>query len=152
MHSLTHMLWLKVQGISVAHFSKTVSSLRHVLVRCSFRSFTSCRFISYLFSVTTFSVIDFVGEDQIKPCPSAHWSGMSGCLANPTPNTGKDPNFCAYHQRGAHADQTSLTETGISRAMRTPPKSPPQRTPKDFNILENPAAASIPQQAEFPQC
>ena len=32
-----------------------------------FCPFPSCRFIAYLFSVTTFSVIDFVGEDHIKP-------------------------------------------------------------------------------------
>ena len=43
---------LKVQGISVAHFSKTLSSLRHVLVRCAFHSFPSYFFISHLFSVT----------------------------------------------------------------------------------------------------
>ena len=50
----------------VAHFSKTLSSLRHVLVMCAFHSLPSCRFISYLFSVTNFSVIDDFGEDQIK--------------------------------------------------------------------------------------
>ena len=40
-HSSTAMPWLKVQGISVAHFSKTLSGLRHILVRCVFHSFTS---------------------------------------------------------------------------------------------------------------
>ena len=64
---LSHRHWLKVKGISVAHFSKTLSSLRHLFVSCSFRSFPSCRIISYLFFVTTFSVIDLVGEDQINP-------------------------------------------------------------------------------------
>ena len=64
---LSHRQWLKIQGISVAHFSKQLSSLRHVLVRCAFHSFPSCRFISYLFSVTTFSVDNITGEEQIKP-------------------------------------------------------------------------------------
>ena len=27
------------------------------------------------------------------PCVSARWSGMSGCLANPTPGTGYEPNI-----------------------------------------------------------
>ena len=31
-----------------------------------------------------------------NPCTSAHWSGMSGCLANPTPHTGYEPNFCTF--------------------------------------------------------
>ena len=35
------------------------------------------------------------GPDE-TPALSVHWSGMSGCLANPTPNTGYEPNFCAY--------------------------------------------------------
>ena len=64
--------WLEIQRISVAHFSRTLSPLRHVFVRCSFRSFPSCRFISNLFSVTTVSVTEFVGEDQINP--PAHWN------------------------------------------------------------------------------
>ena len=64
---VTSMPWLKVQGFSVTHFSKTLSCLRHVFVRCAFHSFPSCRFISCLFSVTTFSVIDIIGEDQINP-------------------------------------------------------------------------------------
>ena len=28
------------------------------------------------------------------PCVSARWSGMSGCVANPTPDTGYEPKFC----------------------------------------------------------
>ena len=57
---LLHGHWLKVQGISVAHLSKPVPSLRHVLVRCAFHSLPFCRFISYLFSVTTFSVDNII--------------------------------------------------------------------------------------------
>ena len=49
-----------------AFLKKTLSSLRHVLVRFAFHSFPSCRFISYFFSVTTFSVDNIIG-DQIKP-------------------------------------------------------------------------------------
>ena len=29
----------------------------------------------------------------VTPCASSHWSGMSGCLANPTQHTGDEPNF-----------------------------------------------------------
>ena len=84
----SHRHCLKIQGISVHHFSKPLSSLRHVLVRCAFCSFLSCRSISYLLSVTTFSVDHIFGEDQINHlllC-SMEWNG---CLANPIPNTGE---------------------------------------------------------------
>ena len=37
-----------------------------------------------------------LGRSRVNPCASAHWSGMSGCLANPTPNTGYEPNFYSY--------------------------------------------------------
>ena len=62
---------------------------------------------------------------RLTSCSSAHWSGMSGCLANPTPHAGYESNFCTY--RSARRS-TSLTATGVSRTAR----SPPQRTPKDF--------------------
>ena len=74
---LSHRHWLKVEGISVAHFSKHchlyVMSLLGVLF-FSFVSFLSLHrlpvlchdLIVYLFSITTFSVIDLVGEDQIN--------------------------------------------------------------------------------------
>ena len=75
-HSLTHMPWLKVQGISIAQFSKTLSSLRHVVIGCAFHSCPSCRFIYYLFSVTTFSVNNITREDQINSLPlcSLEWT------------------------------------------------------------------------------
>ena len=48
-------------------------------------------------SSPTCSLDNIIGEDQINPpCPSAHWSGMSGCLASPTLNTGYEPNFYSY--------------------------------------------------------
>ena len=28
------------------------------------------------------------------PCVSVRWSGLSGCIANPTPDTGLEPKFC----------------------------------------------------------
>ena len=30
---------------------------------------------------------------RVNPRASAHWSGLSGCLAKPTPRTGYEPNF-----------------------------------------------------------
>ena len=32
----------------------------------------------------------------MNSCASAHWRGTSGCLANPTPHTGYEPNFYTY--------------------------------------------------------
>ena len=46
---------------------KPFSSRCHVLVECSLRPLPSCRFIAYLFSVTTLSVIDLVGKEQNNP-------------------------------------------------------------------------------------
>ena len=51
------------QQESVSHTSQTHC---HVLVEYAFRPLPSCRLISYLFSVTPVSVIDIIGEDQIK--------------------------------------------------------------------------------------
>ena len=88
---LSHRHWLKIQGISVSHFSKPLSSLRHVLVRCAFCSLPSCRSISYLFSVTTSSVDHIIGEDQIKPvllC-SPEWNGW--LLGQSDPNHKRGP-------------------------------------------------------------
>ena len=36
----------------------------------------------------------------LNPCPSAHWSGMSGCLVNPTPNTGSGCHPTFQRQKG----------------------------------------------------
>ena len=36
------------------------------------------------------------GRSGRNPCPPAHWSGMSGCFANPTSNTGYEPNFHSF--------------------------------------------------------
>ena len=33
---------------------------------------------------------------RLYHCTSAHWSGLSGCLTNLTPNTGFEPDFCTY--------------------------------------------------------
>ena len=46
---------------------KPFSSRCHVLVECPFRLLPSCRFIAFLFCVTTLSVIDLIGKEQIKP-------------------------------------------------------------------------------------
>ena len=62
-----HRHWLKVKRICVARFSKTIHISLSCLSECPFRPLPSCRFIAYLFSVTTLSVIDLVGEEQIKP-------------------------------------------------------------------------------------
>ena len=35
-------------------------------------------------------------RSRLNPCALAHWSGMSGCLANPTPHAGHEPNFYTY--------------------------------------------------------
>ena len=84
---LSHRHWLKIQGISVSHFSKLLSSLRHVLVTCAFCSFPpvvpppTCSLSRRSTSTTSLE------RTRLTPCSSVQWSGMSGCLANPIPNT-----------------------------------------------------------------
>ena len=59
--------WPNVKGIWVAHFSIAISSRCHVLVECPFRPLPSCRFVAFLFSVTTLSVTDLGGKEWSKP-------------------------------------------------------------------------------------
>ena len=89
--------WLKVKGICIAHFSAHIAisfalSLLHV-PSVRFPPVTSSPTCSL--SKSSASPTSFGGSRQ-NPCASAHWSGMSGCLANPTPNTGHEPNFYSY--------------------------------------------------------
>ena len=99
-------------------------------------------------------------EDEIvsrRADPSLCWSGSGS--AGPTRGdqmaygrvmaVREGAQLLCPHQRGAHADQLWQQ---LAFPATTPPKSPPQRTPKDFNIQEHPSAANIPMQAEFPQC
>ena len=57
----------------------------HVLVRWSSWSLPSCHVFTNLLFVKTLSVLNLVWWKWSKLCASAHWSGMSGCLANPAP-------------------------------------------------------------------
>ena len=66
-----------------------------VLVRWSAWSIPSGHVLTCLLSVKTASSTN-LGRSRVNPCASAHWSGMSGCLANRTPNTGYEPNFHNY--------------------------------------------------------
>ena len=44
---------------------------------------------------TSATATSFCGSEN-NPCASARWSGMSGRMANPTQNTGYEPNFYSY--------------------------------------------------------
>ena len=61
----------------------------HVFVKRSFCPFPSGHVLTSMLFVSRPSAFStsFGGSRQ-EPCASAHWSGMSGCLANPTPNKG----------------------------------------------------------------
>ena len=55
------------QKTSVSRISpKPFSSRCHVFVECPYRPLPSCLFIAYWFYLTTLSVIDLVGKEQIK--------------------------------------------------------------------------------------
>ena len=80
-HSSTAMPWLKVQGISVAHFSKTLLLGAPFTRLPPVASSPACSLSRPSASSTSLE------RTRLAPCSSAHWSGMSGCLANPTPHT-----------------------------------------------------------------
>ena len=102
-HNLQHFAnvgtpyWLKVKGFCVAHFfeltsiSFSMSLLNVPLVRLPPVSSS----LTSPVSRTSASSIT-LGRSRVNPCTSAHWSGMSGCLANLTSNTGYEPNFHSH--------------------------------------------------------
>ena len=75
---------------------KSFSSRCHVFVECPLGRFPlvtsspTCSVSRPSASSTSF------GRSGANPCASAHWSGMSGCLANPAPNTGYEPYFHSH--------------------------------------------------------
>ena len=80
--------WLKVRGICVAHFLCAhfhlfvMSLLRGPLVRFPLVASS----LTYCLSRPSVSSTS-LERSRINPCASAHWSGMSGCWATPTPQT-----------------------------------------------------------------
>ena len=82
--------WLRVKGICVAHFS-ALMSISFVMSLSDgplgryppVTSSPACSLSRPSASSTS------LGRRRVNPCASAHWSGTSGCLANPTPNTAR---------------------------------------------------------------
>ena len=93
----------------------------HVFVRWSVDYFGHV--FTDMFCVKTLSVLKFAGF--------RHWRGMSGCLANPTPNTG-------YEE-----EETPINLLDRHRSL--PPKFPAQRNQEVFCIQEHPPSARKPQ-------
>ena len=80
---------------------------------------------------------------------ASDWSGMSGCLANPTPNTGCEPNFYSY----MNEEHTPINLPESKRNFQCRDDATiisATEDPAVFRIRKHPAAASKPQQAEFP--
>ena len=103
MHNLQHFAnvgtpyWLKVKGFFVVHFSALIS----ISFVMSLLNVPLVRFTPVLSSLTclvsrTSASSTSLGRSRVNPCASAHWSGMSGCLADLTSNTGYEPNFYSY--------------------------------------------------------
>ena len=102
-HNLLHFAnvgtpyWLKVKGFCVAHFSALIS----ISFSMSLLNVPLVRFPPVTSSLTcpvsrTSASWTSLGRSRVNPCASANWSGMSGCLANLTSNTGYEPNFYSY--------------------------------------------------------
>ena len=113
----------------------------HVLVKRSFCPFPSGHVLTSMLFVSrpSASSTSFGGSRQ-EPCASAHWSGMSGCLANPTPNTGYEPKFHSYmNEERSTRRSISLTITEVSSAVTTLPSSQPPKIYKVFRIQQQQA-------------
>ena len=121
----------------------------------SFPSRVTCRFLNTPFLVVVFLKVlssptcptsqtsatstSFCGSRN-NPRASGHWSGMSGRIANPTRNTGYEPNFYSY----MNEEHTPINLP--DSAVTTPPSSQLPKIQK-FLTREHPAAASKPQLA-----
>ena len=66
---------MSLPGVLVGHFPMVTSSLTCSLSRPSA------------------SPVPLAGS-RSRPCVSARWSGISGCIANPTQDTVYEPKFC----------------------------------------------------------
>ena len=126
--------WFKVKGICVAHFS--------ALISISF-------FMSLMdgplgrFPRVTSSPTSFAGR-KLNPCASARWSGMSGCLANPTPNTG-------YFYSYVNEEHTPINLPDSHRSFQCRDDA----TTEDPEGFPHSAASSSSQQtaaSRLPQC
>ena len=92
----SHRHWLKIQGMSVALFYHHCHLFVMSLLNVPFIRFPpvasspTCSLSRRSASTTSLE------RARLNACSSAHWSGMSGCFANLTQNTGYEPNICAY--------------------------------------------------------
>ena len=84
---LSHRSWLKVKGISVADSLNHFHLVRHVFVERPFpsASLLSLHRLPVLCHDPQRHLPRWKGTDK-TPRASADWSGMSGCMANPTQN------------------------------------------------------------------
>ena len=103
--------------------------------------------LNVLFSRQTSATSTSFCSSGNNPCASARWSGMSDRMANPTQNTGFEPN-CNSYQNEEH------TPINLPDSFQCRDDAPSSQLPKiqKFLTREHPAAASKLQLAEFPPC
>ena len=66
----------------------------HVFVECSFDPASSYFLITCCLILITYCLPDATDWNQKTPCATPPWGGMSGHLADPTPDTSYEPKFC----------------------------------------------------------
>ena len=143
-------VWLKI--VSVARFTKecllAIMSLFGVLV---------CHFPMILASLTCSLSRPSASsaplpETRSSPCVSARWSGMSGCIANPTPDTGYEPKF----RVDANDEQTPINDPDSNRGFPTLLQRHHGRPSEELDVphtQKRPTAARIQsERAEYPPC
>ena len=132
---LLHWHWLKVKGICVSKtiFHLVVMPLCNVLF-VRFPSVASSPICSLSRPSASSTSLE---RSRINPCASAHWSGMSGCLANATPHTGYEPNFHTYRNE----EYTPINLPDSHRNF-------PRRDATIITTAEDPGASSSSKQTE----
>ena len=81
-----------------------------------------------------------VAVGKNSTCAYAHWSGMSGCLANPTTNTGYKPNFC--NNMSEENTPINIPDSNRSWQCRDDATISPTEDTSVFRLREHQAAAS----------
>ena len=143
--------WLKVKrNLCHAFLCTNCHLVRHVIVERSVCPSPSG--VTYMLCVQNFSDLNLVRWQWTKSLVPP-LTGVECLAAWPIrPQTQvMSPTSTATWSRSTRRS-ISVTVTEVSSAATTPPSSQLPKIQKILRIREHPAAASKPQQAEFPQC
>ena len=142
-HARSHVQ-LKFKGWTICLCaSKLISSLFTCLLNVPLAPFPP------IFSLPTASPTPLTGI-RLTPCATTLWSGPSGHVADPIPNTGHEPKL--YIDVSSELTPINLPTRNMSSSKSKTRRSTLPRTSIYLDIPERRAAVSTRQQAGFPPC